>query len=310
VIKLTEDTKFQIIVVGAGPAGLSAAIYTARAGLATLVLGNPYESQVAKLGLIENYLGYGKGIQGLDFMEESEKQTKANGVKINYSNVISIEKKDGEFLVKTEDDENFSSKAIVLAMGARHRKMRIEGEEEYYMKGVSYCSVCDGSLYQGKPTAVLGYGNGAAKSALYLSNISDKVYLICNKKELGADAIYESRLAKKSNIEITYKARVTKIAGDEFVTKVTYKKEGSETELKVEGVFIEFGSVPNTLIASQLGVETDDKGFIVTKLETLETNVPGVYAAGDVCGRIRQMATAVGDGCIAATNIQQYLEKE
>jgi thioredoxin reductase (NADPH) len=307
---MSEDNKYQVIIVGAGPAGLSAAIYTARAGMSTLVIGNPYESQVAKLGLIENYLGYGKGIQGLEFMEESEKQTKANGAKITYGNVISIEKEKKEFTIKTDDDETFISKAIVLAMGSRHRKMRIEGEEEYYMKGVSYCSVCDGSLYHGKPTAVLGYGNGAVKSALYLSNISPKVYLMCNKKELGADAIYDSRLKNKDNIEIYYNVRVTKIIGDEFVTKIAYKKAGKEEEIPIEGVFIEFGSVPNTLLANQLNVKTNDKGFIITNIDTMETNIPGVFAAGDVTGRIRQMATAVGDGCTAATYVQNYLESE
>ncbi|NHJ49192.1 MAG: FAD-binding protein [Asgard group archaeon] len=307
---VSEDNKHQVIIVGAGPAGLSAAIYTARAGLSTLVIGNPYESQVAKLGLIENYLGYGKGIQGLEYMEESEKQTKANGAKVTYGNVISIEKEKKEFIVKTDDDETFVSKSIILAMGARHRKMRIEGEEEYYMKGVSYCSVCDGSLYQGKPTAVLGYGNGAAKSALYLSNISTEVYLLCNKKELGADAIYDARLKSKDNIKILYNTRVTKIVGEDFVTKIIYKKEGKENEIPIEGIFIEFGSIPNTLLANQLKVKTNDKGFIETKIETMETNVPGVFAAGDVTGRIRQMATAVGDGCTAATYVQNYLENE
>jgi thioredoxin reductase (NADPH) len=305
---MSETNEYQVLIVGAGPAGLSAAIYTARAGISTIVIGNPYESQVAKLGLIENYLGYGRGIQGLEYMEEAEKQTKANGAKIIYGNVISIEKQAISFLVKTDDDETFQAKAIILAMGARHRKMRIEGEDEYYAKGVSYCSVCDGALFQGKPTVVLGHGNGAAKSVLYLSNISSKVYLVCNKKELGADAIYKNRLKNRSNIEVYYNARATKIAGDEYVKEVIYKKDGEEKKIAAEGVFIEFGSVPNTLIAKQLGVEIDDKGFIKTKLETLETNIQGVFAAGDVCGRIRQMATAVGDGCTAATYVQNYLE--
>ncbi|NHK32239.1 MAG: FAD-binding protein [Asgard group archaeon] len=306
---MSETNKFQVLIVGAGPAGLSAAIYTARAGLSTIVIGNPYESQVAKLGLIENFLGFGRGIQGLEYMEEAEKQTKANGAKIIYGNVISIEKQEMDFIVKTDDDETFQAKAIILAMGARHRKMRIDGEEEFYTKGVSYCSVCDGALFQGKPTVVLGYGNGAAKSVLYLSNISSKVYLICNKKELEADAIYENRLKGKTNIVIHYNARATKIVGDEYVKEIIYKKDGNEMKIATEGVFIEFGSVPNTLIAKQLGVEIDEKGFIKTKPETLETNIQGVFAAGDVCGRIRQMATAVGDGCIAATYVQNYLEQ-
>ncbi|MCK5183349.1 MAG: FAD-dependent oxidoreductase [Candidatus Heimdallarchaeota archaeon] len=306
---MSEIKEYQIAIVGAGPAGLTAAIYTARAGFSTIVIGNPYESQVAKLGLIENYSGFAKGVEGLELMEAMEHQTKANGAEVIYDNVIEIVKKDKDFIIKTDDDETLKAKAIILTMGARHRKMRIPGEEEYYMKGVSYCSVCDGALYQGKPAVVIGYGNGAAKSALYMANLSSKVYLICTKKELGADAIYESRLKGKENLEIHYSSRVTKIAGNEFVTSVTYKEGGKESDIRTEGVFIEYGSVPNTLLANQLGIEVDDQGFIVTKLETLETNIPGVYAAGDVCGRIKQIATAVGDGCIAATNAQNYVEQ-
>lgn len=306
---MSEIKEYQIAIVGAGPAGLTAAIYTARAGFSTIVIGNPYESQVAKLGLIENYTGFAKGVEGLELMEAMENQIKANGAEVIYDNVIEIVKNDKNFIIKTDDDETLKAKAVILAMGARHRKMRIPGEEEYYMKGVSYCSVCDGALYQGKPTVIIGYGNGAAKSAIYMANLSSKVYLICTKKELGADAIYESRLEGKENLEIHYSSRVTKISGEEFVSSVTYKEGGKESDIKVEGVFIEYGSVPNTLLANQLGIEVDDRGFIVTKIETLETNIPGVYAAGDVCGRIKQIATAVGDGCIAATNAQNYLEQ-
>ena len=306
---MSEIKEYQIAIVGAGPAGLTAAIYTARAGFSTIVIGNPYESQVAKLGLIENYSGFAKGVEGLELMEAMENQTKANGAEVIYDNVIEIAKKDKDFIIKTDDDETLKAKAVILAMGARHRKMRIPGEEEYYMKGVSYCSVCDGALYQGKPTVIIGYGNGAAKSAIYMANLSSKVYLICTKKELGADAIYESRLEGKENLEIHYGSRVTKISGEEFVTSVTYKEGGKESEIKTESVFIEYGTVPNTLLANQLGIEVDVRGFIVTKIENLKTNIPGVYAAGDVCGRIKQIATAVGDGCIAATHAQNYVEE-
>jgi len=306
---MSENKEYQIAVIGAGPAGLTAAIYTARAGLKTIVIGNPYESQVAKLGLIENYTGFAKGVEGLELMEAMENQTKANGSEVIYDNVIEIAKKDKKFTIKTDDDETYTAEAVILAMGARHRKMRIPGEEEFYMKGVSYCSVCDGALYQGKPTVIIGYGNGAAKSALYMANLSSKVYLICTKKELGADAIYESRLEGKENLEIHFNARVTKIEGDEFVNSITFKKSGKETEIRVEGVFIEYGSVPNTLLANQLGVEVNERGFIKINIETLETNIPGVFAAGDVCGRIKQIATAVGDGCTAATYAQNYVEQ-
>jgi len=301
---------YKVIIVGAGPAGLTAAIYTARAGLSTLVIGNPYESQVAKLGVIENYPGFGKGVQGMQLIEEMANQTQANGGKIVYANVISIEKKRETFLVKSDEDEEFQAKVIIMAMGSRYRKMRIEGEEEYYAKGVSYCTVCDGALFKDKPTAIIGYGDGAAIGALYLANFSTKVYVITPKKELGAEAIYMHRLKTKDNIEIFYKAKVKKIAGDEFVNSIIFKdSEGKEQKIAVEGVFIEYGTVPNTLLAKQLGVEIDEKHFIIVDNVTLATNIPGVYAAGDVTGRIRQIATAVGDGCTAATYAQEYLEK-
>ena len=307
---MSKVNSFQVIIVGAGPAGLTSAIYTARAGISTLVLGNPYESQVAKLDIIENYPGFAKGILGMELMESMEKQAQANGAKVNYSSVISIEKENGKFIVKSDDDETFSSESIILAMGARHRKMRIPGEEEFFMKGVSYCAVCDGALYQNKATAVLGFGDGAAKAALYLSNISSKVYVICSKEELGAEVIYMHRIKHKENIEIHYNARVSQISGSEFAEGLTFKQKGEPTEIKAEGIFIEAGSVPNTVLAEQLGVEINKRSYIVSSIETMETNISGVYAIGDVCGRVKQIATAVGDGCIAAYQVQNYLEEK
>ena len=306
---MSEEKEYKVVIVGAGPAGLTAGIYTARAGIKTLVIGNPYESQVANLGLIENYPGYAKGIQGLELMDAMEKQTKANGAELIYDKVISIEKENGNFTIKTDEESTYKAKAVILGMGARHRKMKIEGEEEFYAKGVSYCAVCDGALYQNKPTAVLGYGTGAVKAALYLSNISSKVYLFCTKKELGAEAIYENRLSSRDNIEIHYSTRITKISGGEFVESLTYRTGKDETEVKAEGIFIEYGSVPNTLLAEQLGIKVNESGYIISDISTMETNVPGVYAIGDICGRIKQIATAVGDGCVSAYQAQNYLEK-
>ncbi len=306
---MSEKKEYQVVIVGAGPAGLTAGIYTARAGISTLVIGNPYESQVANLGLIENYSGYAKGVQGLELMEAMDKQTKANGAKVSYDKVISIEKENGKFIVKTEEEETIEAQAVILGMGARHRKMKIKGEEEYYSKGVSYCAVCDGALYQGKPTAVLGYGTGAAKAAIYLSNISSKVYLICTRKELGAEPIYEARLKTRDNIEIHYQTRVSEIAGGDYVESFTFKSSKEEQKVNVEGIFIEYGSVPNTLLADQLKIEVDERGYITSDISTMETNIPGVYAIGDICGRIKQIATAVGDGCVAAYKVQEFLEK-
>jgi len=307
---MSDKKEYQVVIVGAGPAGLTAGIYTARAGISTLVIGNPYESQVANLGLIENYPGYAKGVQGLELMEAMDKQTKANGAKVSYDKVISITKENGKFIVKTEEEETIEAKVVILGMGSRHRKMKIKGEEEYYAKGVSYCAVCDGALYQGKPTAVLGYGTGAVKAALYLSNISSKVYLICTKKELGAEPIYENRLTTRDNIEIHYQTRVSEISGDDYVKSFTFKSSRDEQTVDAEGIFIEYGSVPNTLLAEQLGIEVDERGYIKSDIATMETNVPGVYAIGDVVGRIKQIATAVGDGCVAAYKAQEYLEKQ
>lgn len=302
---MTKQVK--VAIIGAGPAGLTAGIYTARAGISTIVLGNPYESQVAKLGVIENYPGFAEGVQGLVLIEAMENQAKANNVEVIYEQVISIESIEDGFSLKTEEDEIIHAKSIILAMGSRYRKIRIPGEEEFYAKGVSYCAVCDGALYRGKNTVVVGYGTGAAKAAVYLSNISPKVFLICPKKELGAEAIYEERVKEKENIEIHYLARVKEILGDEFVEKIRYKKGGEIKEIGTEGVFIEYGTVPNTVLAEQIGVQVDEKGFIMTNIETLETNVPGVFAAGDVRGRIRQIATAVGDGCTTSYSVQKYL---
>ena len=242
-------------------------------------------------------------------MEAMEKQTKANGAKITYELVVAIEKKENIFHVKTEENTTYQAKAIVLGMGSRYRKMRVDGEEEFFAKGVSYCAVCDGALYQGKPTAVIGYGTGAVKAALYLANISSKVYLLCTKKELEAEAIYEARLPLKDNIEIHYQSKIEKISGNDFVEAVSFIKNNEQKTVKVEAAFIEYGSIPNAVLAEQLGVTVNENGYIVSNATTMETNIPGVYAIGDVCGRIKQIATAVGDGCISAYQVQSYLEK-
>jgi thioredoxin reductase (NADPH) len=309
--KMSEIKKFDVIIIGAGPAGLTAGIYLARAGKKALVLGDPYESQVAKLELIENYPGFEKGVQGLELMESMQKQTKANGAKVINNLVAKIEKDDNGFRVTSDEDEVFFAYAIILAMGSRYRKIRVKGEEEYFTKGVSYCAVCDGALYREKPTAVIGYGTGAAQAAVYLSNISSEVHLLCNRSEIGAEAIDEYRLKEKTkeNVNILYNARVLEIAGDEFVNKIIYKKDGIESEIPVEAAFIEYGSIPNTVLADQLGVEIDEKGFIKTNNVNMETNIHGVFAAGDVRGNVRQIATAIGDGCTAAYSAQDYLQE-
>jgi thioredoxin reductase len=210
------------------------------------------------------------------------------------------------FRVKTENWQ-YESKAIILAMGASHRKLGVPGENEFMNRGISYCVHCDGALFRNKTVAVVGYGNGAARAVLYLANICDKVHLLTPREKLVAEAVYLERLGKLSNLTATKGAEVTQIVGNDAVSGVEYTVGGTPRSLKVDGVFVEMGMEPNTELAEGLGLELTKGGFIKVNRLNQETSMPGVFAAGDVTGGRMQVATAVGSGASAAISAMQYL---
>ncbi|MHC1594161.1 MAG: NAD(P)/FAD-dependent oxidoreductase [Methanotrichaceae archaeon] len=297
---------YDIIVIGAGPAGLTAGMYCSRGGRNTLILGNVYGSQQSMGGLYENYPGFPDGIQGIELSERMLAQAEKYGAECRAENVERIVPLDEVFQIRTEGWE-YECKAIILATGASHRKLGVPGEEEYATRGVSYCAYCDGALFRDKTVAVIGYGNGAARAVLYLAEICDRVHLLDVRDELVSEAVYLDRIEKLSNLSSSHGVEVVQILGEEFVKSVEFVARGRTRVLDVDGIFVEMGVEPNTDLAVGLGLEMTKGGFVRVNRLTQETSMPGVFAVGDVTGGKMQVTTAVGAGTSAAISAMRYL---
>lgn len=295
-----------VVIVGAGPAGLTAAMYCARGGKKTLVLGNIYGSQQSMGGLYENYPGFPDGIQGIELSERMLAQAQKFGAEYQVDQVEKIVPLRDSFRLKTENWQ-YEAKAVILAMGASHRAIGVPGEKELTARGVSYCVHCDGALFRGKAVAVVGYGNGAARAILYLANIAEKVHLLSPREKLVAEPVYLDRIKKLSNYTASFGVEITEILGDQFVTCVEFKVGNTPRSLKADGVFVEMGMLPNTDLATALGLEMTPGGFVKVNRLNQETSMPGIFAAGDLTGGRLQVTTAVGSGASAAISALQYL---
>ncbi|NMB84998.1 MAG: Sulfide dehydrogenase subunit alpha precursor [Methanosaeta sp. PtaB.Bin018] len=295
-----------VIIVGAGPAGLTAAMYCARGGKKTLVLGNVYGSQQSMGGLYENYPGFPDGIQGIELSERMLAQALKFGAENQTEQVEKIVNLGDFFRLKTENWQ-YEARAVILAMGASHRLIGVPGEKEFTSRGVSYCVHCDGALFRNKTVAVVGYGNGAARAILYLANICGKVHLLSSRDRLVAESVYLERIKTLSNYAATFGAEITAILGDQSVTSIEFKVGNTPRSLKVDGVFVEMGMRPNSELAEALGLEMTKGGYVKVNRLSQETSMPGVFAAGDLTGGRMQVATAVGSGASAAISALQYL---
>lgn len=298
-------TDYDVIIIGAGPAGLAAGIYAGRRNLKTLIIGELIGGQMSLAHIIENYPGF-EGITGLDLTKKMQKQAEKFGCEIKIDKVIDMELKGDIKKIKTSSKE-YTCKAVIIASGGQHRKLNVEGEDKYIGKGVSYCATCNGPLFRDKIVAVVGGSDTALMYAVYLDEICKKVYLIHRRDQFRAEEANQENL-KKSKVKLILNSIVEKIEGNESVKNLKIKnvKNGEVSDLAVEGVFIEVGHIPSTYIANKAGVEIDEKKFIIVNKDK-ETNVKGVFAAGDVTGTLAQIATAVGDGAIAATNAYYYI---
>jgi len=296
---------YDLIIIGAGPAGLSAAIYAARYKINFLLIGELVGGLATEAHKVSNYPGV-KDVPGIELMNLFRTQAEALGVKIEESAVQKIEKKKESFIVKTASASH-EAKVIVLALGLQHRKLNIPGEEGFLGRGVSYCATCDGAFYRGKTIAVIGGSDAAVSSTVMLAKIAKKVYLIYRKEKLRAEPAWVEELARFKNAEIIYNANVSKVEGKDFVEKIALD---TGKELDVDGLFIEAGVIPSTLLAKNIGVKTDENGFIEVDKE-LNTNVSGVFAAGDITNgsSFKQIIVACGQGAIAAYSAYKFLAK-
>lgn len=306
-----------IVIIGAGPAGLSAALYGARAGMDLVVIDSNYMAggQVLTTYEVDNYLGL-PGINGFDMGMKFQEHVVKLGVEILSYTVEKIEhvqNQNGDlempyFVVHTEQGD-ISCKTVLLATGAVNRKLEIPGEEAFLGRGVGYCATCDGAFYRGKVAAVVGGSYQAVEDAIYLAGLCEKVYLIHRRDKLRAGAVLEGQLMKLPNVEIIWDSIPLEIAGGRAVETILLKnvKSEEEQELKVDGVFVAIGTQPSTALAKEL-VELDEQGYVIAG-ENGETSLAGFYVAGDIrTKQLRQIVTAVADGANAVTTAWNYVE--
>ena len=303
--------RWDILIIGAGPAGLTAGIYCGRAQVNTAILEaiSP-GGQVLTAGTIENYPGFPGGVPGPELMGRFLQQVKELGVPLKeFTRVVKVSPSEGEFAVETPE-EIMAAKAIIIATGAQPARLGVPGEDRFMGQGVSFCATCDGFFYRDRTVAVIGGGDRAVEEAIYLSNIAKRVFLIHRRSSLRAQKILQDRAFKDPKISPIWNTVVKEVLGDEGGVKALKLKNlqsGEESTLSVDGVFVAVGQRPAT-DAFQGLVEMDEKGFIKTD-ERCATSKPGVFAAGDVRAKeLRQVSTAVGDGAVAASSALAYLE--
>ncbi len=299
---------YDLIIIGAGPAGLTAAIYAQRAKLSTLVLekSSMGGGQVLTTYEVDNYPGE-KGINGFDLGMKFKEHADALGATFVEAEVDKIQDKGLTKVILTDNGE-YETKTVIIATGANHAKLMVEGEEELAGMGVSYCATCDGAFFKNRVTAVVGGGDVAVEDAIFLARTCSKVYLIHRRDELRAAKSLQEALFSLPNVECIWDSVVTKIQGEDQVESLLLhnKKDNTESELKVDGVFVAVGIHPNTEAFTDI-LKADEKGYIIAG-EDCVTSMPGVFAAGD--GRtkqLRQIVTAVADGANAVTSVQNYL---
>lgn len=301
-----------VLIIGSGPAGLAAAIYTGRAMLSTVVCERDYMStgQIVESDCIDNYPGL-PNIEGYELGEKFKAHAQAYGTEFIEDEVIKIEKSaNGSFVIKFKSDNLLSVKAIIYAAGASHRKLGIDGEFALRGAGVSYCAVCDGAFFKDKTTVVIGGGDTALSDALLLSKICKQVFVIYRGEKLRAAKSLQNKANDTVNIDIIYNAIPTSFNGDKHLSSISLKntKTGKTAELNAEGAFIAIGSNPNSQILKGL-VELDKSGYVVAD-ETGKTSVSGIFVAGDVRTKaLRQVVTAVSDGANAAISAENYINQ-
>ena len=299
---------YDIVIIGAGPAGLTAAIYARRANKKVLVLeAKNYGGQIINTPNIENYPAIEK-ISGFDYATNLYNQALKQGAEIIFEKVINIKNSKEEKQVETTE-KTYNTKSIIIATGADNRKLGIENEDEFIGKGISYCATCDGNFYKGRDVAVVGGGNTAIEDAEYLSDIVNKVYLIHRRDEFRADDISVNKLKEKENVEFILNSKVTKLNGENYLESIEVEdKDNNIKILNISGLFVAVGKIPENENFKNL-INMDDKGYIISD-ELCHTNVDGIYVAGDNrVKNLRQLVTATSDGAIAATEAIKYINK-
>lgn len=307
-----ENSKvYDVVVVGSGPAGWTSAVYTARAGLEPVVLAGTLEAGGALMNTteVENFPGFPEGVMGPDLMEKMQAQAEHFGADVRYEDATELDLA-GDIKKITTEEGTYLAKSVILALGSEYKKLGLKEEKAYSGKGVSYCATCDGFFFKDKEIVVVGGGDSAATEALFLARFGTTVHVIHRRDELRASKIMADRLLANEKVQMHWNSRVVDLAGEGNLESVTLEDTvtGEHTELPASGLFVAIGHEPRSAVVSAQ-VNVDESGYIVTDEPSTATNVPGVFACGDVVDHhYRQAITAAGSGCKAALDAQAYLE--
>lgn len=302
----------EVIIVGSGPAGFTAGLYTARANLKPLLLtGNEYGGQVSLTYDIENYPGFPESLSGPDLVEKMKAQAEKFGTRVEFDFVSEIVVDQHPFLVRTSGGQEYKAKSLILSTGASPRYLEIPGEKEYTGKGVSYCATCDGFFFRGKDVLVIGGGDSAAEEALFLTKFASRVRVLHRRDKLRAGKLLQDRLFANEKIEMVWNTVLTEVVGANgsvVGVKTQNTVTGAEGYLETDGIFVFVGHLPNnSLMQGKLALD-EDGHLIVDK--KMRTNVPGIFAAGEIMDKVyKQVATSVGQGCSAAMQVTRFLEE-
>lgn len=300
---------YDIIIIGAGPAGMTAAIYASQARKKILILEKSvYGGQIVSADKVKNYPGF-EEISGYEYATKLYEQVKKYNPDFKFEEVIEIKNSD-TFKEVITNKNNYKTKAVIIATGAKNRKLGLPNEDKLIGKGVSYCSTCDGMFFKDKTVAITGGGNNAIDDALYLSDIASKVYVIYRQKDFKIDSINLEKLKEKDNVEFIFNSNITELIGDKKLESIIVKDNENQNEkaIDIDGLFIAIGHIPVSSMCKNL-VNTDKLGYIIAD-ENCNTNIEGIFAAGDIRIKpVRQLTTACSDGTVAAINACKYLNK-
>jgi len=306
--------KTKVAIIGSGPAGFTAAIYAARANLEPIMInGIQPGGQLTITTDVENYPGFADVIQGPWLMEQMEKQAVHVGTKIFHDHIKEVDFSKRPFVLTGESGDIFEADAVVIATGAQAKWLGLPSEKKFQGFGVSGCATCDGFFFRGKEVIVIGGGNSAVEEALYLTNHAKKVYVVHRGEKFKAEKILQDRLFKNEKIEVIWNHSLDEVLGNETPKTVTgarlkHSVSGETREMKIDGIFIAIGHKPNSDLFKNTTLEIDGEGYVKTKPNSTSTNIPGVFAAGDIQDKIyRQAVTAAGTGCMAALEIEKFL---
>ncbi len=301
------ENVYDLLIVGAGPAGMTAAIYAKRAKLNTLMFEKSFPGgQVVNTYEVDNYPGL-PNISGYELVDKMRSHAENLGIEIKTEEINAIDIHEPVKVIKTDKNE-YKTKTLIIATGAKWKKLGVKGEKELTGLGVSYCATCDGAFYNGKTVAVIGGGDVAVEDAIFLSNLCKKVYLLHRRDELRAVKILQDKLFELENIEILWNTQVKEVIGENKVEKITVINTSTkdEYELEIDGLFVGIGTEPNINFFEDI-LDKDAQGYIITDVNC-ETNVKGIYAAGDVANKpLRQIVTAVSDGAVAVYSAERYI---